>query len=97
MKTLSPTVITLPRPNAAKHYFAPVLSAPAMLLHSGDAIHPYNRFGYSGFILSPHRPRAPKPLGMYCAHDQYRHLDDPLAHVLQIQLEALPSFHQPDP
>ncbi len=46
MKTLSPTVITLPwRPDAAEHYFAPVNHLPwAMLLHSGDAIHPYNRF-----------------------------------------------------
>ncbi|MDI5823441.1 hypothetical protein MJI95_37115, partial [Salmonella enterica subsp. enterica serovar Kentucky] len=38
--------ITLPwRPDAAEHYFAPVNHLPwAMLLHSGDAIHPYNRF-----------------------------------------------------
>ncbi|MGK4762932.1 aminodeoxychorismate synthase component I, partial [Salmonella enterica] len=46
MKTLYPNVITFPwRPDAAEHYFEPVNHLPwAMLLHSGDGIHPYNRF-----------------------------------------------------
>lgn len=46
MKTLSPAVISLPwRPDAAEHYFAPLSHQPwAMLLHSGHADHPHNRF-----------------------------------------------------
>lgn len=43
---LSPAVITLPwRTDAAEHYFAPLAHLPwAMLLHSGFADHPHNRF-----------------------------------------------------
>ncbi|HBQ3996183.1 TPA: aminodeoxychorismate synthase component 1 [Klebsiella pneumoniae] len=43
---LSPAIITLPwRPDAAEHYFAPLSALPwAMLLHSGFADHPHNRF-----------------------------------------------------
>ena len=43
---LSPAIITLPwRPDAAEHYFAPLSALPwAMLLHSGQADHPHNRF-----------------------------------------------------
>ncbi|WEF29853.1 aminodeoxychorismate synthase component 1 [Klebsiella aerogenes] len=43
---LSPAIITLPwRPDAAEHYFAPLSATPwAMLLHSGFADHPHNRF-----------------------------------------------------
>lgn len=46
MNTLSPNVISLPwRPDAAEHYFAPLNAQPwAMLLHSGHADHPHNRF-----------------------------------------------------
>lgn len=46
MKTLSPAVISLPwRLDAAEHYFAPLSHQPwAMLLHSGHAEHPHNRF-----------------------------------------------------
>lgn len=46
MKTLSPTVITLPwRPDAAEFWFAGISHMPwAMLLHSGHADHPYSRF-----------------------------------------------------
>ncbi|EPO5274718.1 aminodeoxychorismate synthase component 1 [Citrobacter braakii] len=46
MKTLSPAVITLPwRLDAAEHYFATLSHQPwAMLLHSGHADHPHNRF-----------------------------------------------------
>ncbi|QRG77489.1 aminodeoxychorismate synthase component 1 [Citrobacter sp. R56] len=46
MKTLSPAVIQLPwRQDAAEHYFAPLSHTPwAMLLHSGHADHPHNRF-----------------------------------------------------
>ncbi|SUX85347.1 para-aminobenzoate synthase component I [Citrobacter koseri] len=46
MKTLSPAVIILPwRPDAAEYYFAPLSHQPwAMLLHSGHAEHPHNRF-----------------------------------------------------
>lgn len=74
MKTLSPTVITLPwRPDAAEHYFAPVNHLPwAMLLHSGDAIHPYNRFDI--LVADPVTTLTTRAgnHGMYCAHD-YRH------------------------
>lgn len=43
---LSPAIISLPwRPDAAEHYFTPLSSQPwAMLLHSGFAEHPHNRF-----------------------------------------------------
>ncbi|MDA8479666.1 aminodeoxychorismate synthase component 1 [Citrobacter sp. Awk 4] len=46
MKTLSPAVIPLPwRHDAAEHYFTPLSHTPwAMLLHSGHADHPHNRF-----------------------------------------------------
>lgn len=43
---LSPAIITLPwPPDAAERYFTPLSTAPwAMLLHSGFADHPHNRF-----------------------------------------------------
>ncbi|HCU0528085.1 TPA: aminodeoxychorismate synthase component I, partial [Klebsiella quasipneumoniae] len=43
---LSPAIITLPwRPDAAEYYFTPLSATPwAMLLHSGFADHPHNRF-----------------------------------------------------
>lgn len=43
---LSPAIISLPwRPDAAEHYFTSLSSQPwAMLLHSGFAEHPHNRF-----------------------------------------------------
>lgn len=43
---LSPAIITLPwHPDAAEHYFTPLSTVPwAMLLHSGFADHPHNRF-----------------------------------------------------
>ncbi|ALR77043.1 aminodeoxychorismate synthase component 1 [[Enterobacter] lignolyticus] len=43
---LSPSVITLPwRADAAERYFTPLHATPwAMLLHSGNARHPHNRF-----------------------------------------------------
>lgn len=46
MKTLPPTVITLPwRHDAAEFWFARLSPLPwAMLLHSGHADHPYSRF-----------------------------------------------------
>ncbi|MBJ3590337.1 aminodeoxychorismate synthase component 1 [Salmonella enterica subsp. enterica serovar Saintpaul] len=46
MKTLSPAVITLPwRQDAAERYFSNLSHLPwAMLLHSGHADHPHNRF-----------------------------------------------------
>lgn len=46
MKTLSPAVITLPRrQDAAERYFSTLSHLPwAMLLHSGHADHPHNRF-----------------------------------------------------
>ncbi len=46
MKTLSPAIITLPwRQDAAERYFSTLSHLPwAMLLHSGHADHPHNRF-----------------------------------------------------
>ena len=43
---LSPAIITLPwHPDAAERYFTPLSTTPwAMLLHSGFADHPHNRF-----------------------------------------------------
>mgnify|MGYP000210255901 FL=1 len=43
---LSPAMLSLPwRPDAAEDYFSPLSSQPwAMLLHSGFAEHPHNRF-----------------------------------------------------
>lgn len=47
---LSPAIITLPRrPDAAEYYFTPLSATPrAMLLHSGFADHPHNRFDILG-------------------------------------------------
>ncbi|EAA0509830.1 aminodeoxychorismate synthase component 1 [Salmonella enterica] len=98
MKTLSPTVITLPwRPDAAEHYFAPVHHLPwAMLLHSGDAIHPYNRFDI--LVADPVTTLTTRAqeTTVCTARTTTVTLDDPL-HVLQTQLEALPFHPQPDP
>ncbi|VUC83119.1 para-aminobenzoate synthase component I [Salmonella sp. NCTC 11881] len=98
MKTLSPTVITLPwRPDAAEHYFAPVNHLPwAMLLHSGDAIHPYNRFDI--LVADPVTTLTTRAqeTTVCTARTTTVTLDDPL-HVLQTQLEALPFHPQPDP
>lgn len=46
MKTLSPSIITLPwRKDAAEFWFSALNTSPwAMLLHSGFADHPHNRF-----------------------------------------------------
>ncbi|MEG0802421.1 MAG: aminodeoxychorismate synthase component 1 [Citrobacter sp.] len=46
MKTLSPAIITLPwRQDAAERYFSTISHKPwAMLLHSGHADHPHNRY-----------------------------------------------------
>ncbi|HAK49663.1 MAG TPA: hypothetical protein DCM34_10785 [Salmonella bongori] len=98
MKTLSPTVITLPwRQDAAEHYFAPISQLPwAMLLHSGNALHPYNRFDI--LVADPITTlitRA-KDTTVRTAHSTTVSLNDPLQ-ILQSQLEAL-SFHPlPDP
>ncbi|STS95869.1 para-aminobenzoate synthase component I [Klebsiella pneumoniae] len=54
---LSPAIITLPwRPDAAEHYFAPLSALPwAMLLHSGFADHPHNRFD---ILVAARAPRC---------------------------------------
>ena len=43
---LHPSTLTLPwQPDAAEHYFAPLSTSPwAMMLHSGFADHPHNRY-----------------------------------------------------
>lgn len=51
---LSPAIISLPwRADAAEYYFSPLSSQPwAMLLHSGFAEHPHNRFDI--IVAQPH-------------------------------------------
>lgn len=58
---LSPAIITLPwHSDAAERYFMPISAAPwAMLLHSGFADHPHNRFDIivAGAARNPDDPR----------------------------------------
>lgn len=93
MKTLSPAVISLPwRQDAAEHYFAPLSHQPwAMLLHSGHAEHPHNRFD---IVVAD-------PLETLTTHGEATTLngseisqEDPL-HLLQQRLDAYPFRCEP--
>ena len=98
MKTLSPTVITLPwRHDAAEFWFARLSHLPwAMLLHSGHADHPHSRFD----IL------VADPVGTLVTQGQNTHVsltdtrtstDDPLALLEQALASlSLPTTSNPD-
>jgi para-aminobenzoate synthetase component 1 len=98
MKTLSPTVITLPwRHDAAEFWFARLSHLPwAMLLHSGHADHPHSRFD----IL------VADPVGTLVTQGQNTHMsltdtrtstDDPLALLEQALASlSLPTTSNPD-
>ncbi|MFP2423271.1 aminodeoxychorismate synthase component 1 [Pseudescherichia vulneris] len=78
---MSPAVISLPwRADAAEHYFAPLSTAPwAMLLHSGFADHPHNRFD----ILVADPVVTVETTGITtricCAEGDFDSTDDPLS------------------
>ena len=84
---LSPAIITLPwRPDAAEHYFAPLSALPwAMLLHSGFADHPHNRFDI--LVADPVKTLTTDALSP---------TDDPLMR-LQNEIHALGLSATPDP
>ena len=97
MKTLSPAVITLPWcQNAAERYFSTLSHLPwAMLLHSGDADHPHNRFDI--LVADPVATLVTRALETVVKDRQgiLRTPDDPMA-VLQSTLTALaiqPDYH----
>ncbi|HFZ8993162.1 TPA: aminodeoxychorismate synthase component 1 [Citrobacter freundii] len=89
MKTLSPTVITLPwREDAAEHYFTPLSQHPwAMLLHSGYADHPFNRFDI--MVADPVATVVTRDETTHCCDKQGSRTtaDDPLS-LVRSALEA---------
>lgn len=90
MNPLPPTVISLPwRHDAAEFWFARLSPLPwAMLLHSGHADHPYNRFD----ILVADPLTTLTTLGdstQISSSDVVTSTDDPLA-LLERELNALP-------
>ena len=97
MKTLSPAVITLPwRQDAAERYFSTLSHLPwAMLLHSGHADHPHNRFDI--LVADPVTTlvaRATETV-VQDGHATTRTLDDPMT-VLHSALAAHkihPEYH----
>lgn len=96
MKTLSPAVITLPwRRDAAEYYFAPLSQQPwAMLLHSGLAEHPHNRFDI--LVADPLTTITTRG-EITSLNDRRESRSDPLQ-LLQQQLDAhnLHPAHNPD-
>ncbi|MDX6019865.1 aminodeoxychorismate synthase component 1 [Scandinavium sp. V105_16] len=78
---MSPAVISLPwRADAAEHYFAPLSTAPwAMLLHSGFAEHPHNRFDI--LVADPVVTVETKGITtrICCAEGDFDSTDDPLS------------------
>ncbi|SES82975.1 aminodeoxychorismate synthase component 1 [Kosakonia radicincitans] len=96
MKTLSPAVITLPwRRDAAEYYFAPLSQQPwAILLHSGLAEHPHNRFDI--LVADPLTTITTRG-EITSLNDRRESRSDPLQ-LLQQQLDAhnLHPAHNPD-
>ncbi|MFW3570078.1 aminodeoxychorismate synthase component 1 [Kosakonia cowanii] len=85
MKQLTPAQLTLPwRRDAAEFYFAPLSAQPwAMLLHSGHADHPHNRFD----ILVAHPLTTLTTQGDITYQDGRASQGDPLK-LLQQALDA---------
>lgn len=85
---MSPAVITLPwRADAAEHYFAPLSAAPwAMLLHSGFAAHPHNRFDIVVADPVVTAETRGKTTRIGCAEGDFDATDDPLT-LLQRTLD----------
>lgn len=85
---LSPAIITLPwRPDAAEHYFAPLSATPwAMLLHSGFADHPHNRFDI--LVAAPRTTLVTRgeQTRVNDGENEFASQDDPLQ-LLQQQLD----------
>ncbi|MGY5956679.1 aminodeoxychorismate synthase component 1 [Kosakonia sp. BK9b] len=94
MKTLSPAVISLPwRQDAAEYYFAPLSPLPwAMLLHSGHADHPHNRFDI--LVADPLKTLTTYSEATRCDDGRTRY-DDPLQWV-QHALDECGLQAQPD-
>ncbi|EFE10590.1 aminodeoxychorismate synthase component 1 [Citrobacter youngae] len=97
MKTLSPAVITLPwRQDAAERYFSTLSHLPwAMLLHSGHADHPHNRFDI--LVADPIATLVTygEETVVHDGHATTRTLDDPMT-VLHSALSARgirPGYH----
>lgn len=97
MKTLSPAVITLPwRQDAAERYFSTLSHLPwAMLLHSGQADHPHNRFDI--LVADPVTTlvtRATETV-VQDGHATSRSLDDPMTvlHSALIAHKIHPEYH----
>lgn len=86
---MSPAVITLPwRADAAEHYFTPLSTVPwAMLLHSGFADHPHNRFDI--LVADPvvTVETEGKTTRICCAEGDFDSTDDPLS-LLKRALDA---------
>ncbi|WP_260864155.1 aminodeoxychorismate synthase component 1 [Citrobacter sp. Marseille-Q6884] len=97
MKTLSPAVITLPwRQDAAERYFSTLSHLPwAMLLHSGHADHPHNRFDI--LVADPITTLVTcgEETVLRCSHGITHTVDDPMT-VLRSALTSLaiqPEYH----
>ncbi len=97
MKTLSPAVITLPwRQDAAERYFSTLSHLPwAMLLHSGHADHPHNRFAI--LVADPVATLVTcgEETVVHDGHATVRTFDDPMT-VLHSVLSARnihPDYH----
>lgn len=93
---LSPAIITLPwRPDAAEHYFTPLSALPwAMLLHSGFADHPHNRFDI--LVAAPRATLLTRGEQTWVDDGEtaFVSADDPLQ-LLQQQLDRQPFTPQP--
>ena len=93
---LSPAIITLPwRPDAAEHYFAPLSAQPwAMLLHSGFADHPHNRFDI--LVAAPRATLLTRGEQTWVDDGEtaFVSAEDPLQ-LLQQQLDRQPFTPQP--
>ncbi|VTO24426.1 para-aminobenzoate synthase component I [Klebsiella variicola] len=93
---LSPAIITLPwRPDAAEHYFAPLSALPwAMLLHSGFADHPHNRFDI--LVAAPRATLLTRGEQTWVDDGEtaFVSAEDPLQ-LLQQQLDRQPFTPQP--
>jgi len=98
MKTLSPAIITLPwRQDAAEFWFSALNASPwAMLLHSGFADHPHNRFDI--LVADPIATLVTRGATTTVTRDgrSFACGDDPL-HLLQQALEQMGIQPQPHP
>ena len=98
MKTLSPAIITLPwRQDAAEFWFSALNASPwAMLLHSGFADHPHNRFDI--LVADPVATLVTRGASTTVTRGSESSVcaDDPL-YLLQQALEQMDIHPQPHP